>query len=77
MSDRIRYYWPHERINKAVEKLIVNLNEKDIPLGMLSQYFPMQYQRVVEGKLTLSAKNIILDKIQDVLRAYAFGCGGY
>ena len=33
---------------EAVEKLIENLNVKDIPLGMLSQYFPMQYQRVVD-----------------------------
>lgn len=77
LSDRIRYYWPHERINNAVEKLISNLTETEIPLGMLSQYFPVQFQRVLEGELNLSAKNIILDKIQDVLRAYAFGCGGY
>lgn len=77
LSDRIRYYWPHERINNSVEKLISNLNETEIPLGLLSQYFPVQFQRVVEGELKLTAKNIIIDKIQDVLRAYAYGCGGY
>ncbi len=42
LSDRIRYYWPNERINSTVEKLIANLSAENIPLGLLSQYLPDQ-----------------------------------
>lgn len=74
LSDRIRYYWPHPRIRQSVEKLIANLNGVALPLGLLSQYLPVQFERLSEGTLTLTPHNLIIDKIQDVLRAYRFGC---
>lgn len=74
LSDRIRYYWPHPRIRKSVEKMIANLNHIDLPLGLLSQYMPVQFERLAEGALTATPHNLIIDKIQDVLRAYRFGC---
>lgn len=74
LSDRIRYYWPHARINKAMEVLISNLKSADIPLGLLSQYLPAQFERVMDGELVSDPHELIIDKIQDVLRAYHFGC---
>ena len=74
LSDRIRYYWPHARINRAMEVLITNLRSVDIPLGLLSQYLPAQFERVMTGKLASEPHELIIDKIQDVLRAYHFGC---
>lgn len=74
LSDRMRYYWPQERINAAVIKLFDNLKEVNIPLGMLSQYFPQQFQRVLKKQCNPDPKSLVLDKIQDVLRAYAYGC---
>ncbi|WP_411751267.1 class II D-tagatose-bisphosphate aldolase non-catalytic subunit, partial [Serratia sp. (in: enterobacteria)] len=44
------------------------------PAGLLSQYFPLQYQRVMERKLAKQPHALMIDKIQDVLRAYRFGC---
>lgn len=75
LSDRIRYYWPNTRITKAVEKLIFNIDQAEIPLGLLSQYLPIQYQLVAKGKLQVNAKNLIMSKIQGVLEDYAYGCG--
>ncbi|WP_413528005.1 tagatose-bisphosphate aldolase subunit GatZ [Rahnella inusitata] len=74
LSDRIRYYWPHARINKAMDVLIANLQSIDIPLGLLSQYLPAQFERVMAGELASDPHELIIDKIQDVLRAYHFGC---
>lgn len=74
LSDRIRYYWPHPRITQSVEKLITNLNDVALPLGLISQFMPVQFERLSEGTLTLTPHNLIIDKIQDVLRAYRFGC---
>ncbi|WP_249963254.1 tagatose-bisphosphate aldolase subunit GatZ [Histophilus somni] len=76
LSDRIRYYWPNERINSAVETLIENLSDISIPLGLLSQYLPNQYRLIVDGILKAKPKELIINKIQQVLSDYAFGCYG-
>ncbi|WP_159565714.1 tagatose-bisphosphate aldolase subunit GatZ [Budvicia diplopodorum] len=74
LSDRMRYYWPQERINAAVTRLMENLKEVTIPLGMLSQYFPQQFQRILTKRCSADPMSLVIDKIQDVLRAYAYGC---
>lgn len=74
LSDRIRYYWPNPRINNAVEKLTENLSTIDIPLGLLSQYLPEQYRKILDGKIEAKPTALIVDKIQQVLADYAFGC---
>lgn len=74
LSDRIRYYWPHPRIRQSVEKLITNLSATTLPLGLLSQYLPLQFERVLHNEIVATPQNLINDKIQDVLRAYRYGC---
>ncbi|HEY2455408.1 MAG TPA: tagatose-bisphosphate aldolase subunit GatZ [Scandinavium sp.] len=74
LSDRMRYYWPHPRIKHSVETLIANLNDVALPLGLISQFMPVQFERASEGVLSSTPHNLIIDKIQDVLRAYRFGC---
>lgn len=74
LSDRIRYYWPHPRIRQSVEKLIANLTETKLPLGLISQYMPVQFERLSLNELAAVPHDLILDKIQDVLRAYRYGC---
>ncbi|AUI66929.1 MULTISPECIES: tagatose-bisphosphate aldolase subunit GatZ [Glaesserella] len=75
LSDRIRYYWPNERINHAVEKLAENLSDVSIPFGLLSQYLPEQSKRVLANEIEATPKALIIDKIQSVLSDYAYGCG--
>ncbi|EFH4252302.1 TPA: ketose-bisphosphate aldolase [Escherichia coli] len=74
LSDRIRYYWPHSRIKNSVETMMVNLQGVDIPLGMISQYLPKQFERIQSGELSAMPHQLIMDKIYDVLRAYRYGC---
>lgn len=40
LSDRMRYYWPHPRIQAAQAVLFANLESAAPPLALLSQYLP-------------------------------------
>lgn len=73
-SDRIRYYWNDERVNKAVDALIENLSELEIPLPLISQFMPEQYQLIRQGQLTAEPKQLVLNKIMQVTAVYAEAC---
>ncbi len=74
-SDRVRYYWPVPAVADAQERLLANLERVAIPLPLLSQYMPRQYARVRAGVLAGSARALVLDRVQDVLRDYPQACG--
>ena len=73
-SDRMRYYWPDSVINQAQETLFRNLSRVDIPLPLLSQYMPQQFQHLREGLILSDPKSLVLDTIRQVLRAYSQAC---
>lgn len=73
-SDRSRYYWPNPRIAAAKEQLVANLKEHPIPLSLLSQYMPNQYNAVSEGRIANDVEQLIIDRTQDVIRIYARAC---
>lgn len=75
LSDRIRYYWPYPEVQTALYKLFMNLNEKPLPLSLLSQFMPRQYEHVRSGEILPTPEAVILDRIQGVLRDYKFACG--
>ncbi|MCW8345819.1 tagatose-bisphosphate aldolase subunit GatZ [Vibrio sp. ZSDZ65] len=74
LSDRIRYYWTDERIVRSLDVMIDNLNSVDIPLGLLSQYLPVQYSKVLSGELNAKPMDVIFSKVQEVLEQYAYAC---
>ena len=74
-SDRIRYYWPQKPVRKALSMLITNLRDYKIPIGLLSQYMPSQKNAIIEGKITNEPTEIILHKINEVLRIYSVASG--
>lgn len=70
-SDRSRYYWQDPSVKKAVQKLFRNLQTHDIPLPLISQYLPNQYQAIKKHKLENKPTSIVLHKIQETLRIYS------
>jgi D-tagatose-1,6-bisphosphate aldolase subunit GatZ/KbaZ len=70
-SDRLRYYWPVPEIDAAVARLIANLSAIAIPPPLLSQFLPEQYARVRDGRLAADPHELAVDRVRDVLRAYA------
>lgn len=74
-SDRSRYSWPYQPVQEALNSLLSNLSQKPIPLSLLSQFMPLQYQRVREGRIDNNPRRLVLDKITSVLFDYAYACG--
>jgi len=75
LFDRIRYYWNVPEVQSAFEKLLENLGSVQIPLTLLSQFFPSQYMKVRIGMLDSSPNALIIDRIQEVVAWYAYASG--
>ncbi|TXI04760.1 MAG: D-tagatose-bisphosphate aldolase, class II, non-catalytic subunit [Rhizobium sp.] len=73
-SDRIRYYWPHPEIDRAVKSLFALLEGLDIPETLISQYLRPSYQSVRQGKIVPRAEALALDAIDLVLEDYFQAC---
>ncbi|MDQ0771953.1 D-tagatose-1,6-bisphosphate aldolase subunit GatZ/KbaZ [Streptomyces aurantiacus] len=73
-SDRMRYYWPDPEIAAAQERLFTNLSALDIPLPLLSAHLPDQYRRVRTGELAATPRDLVVDRVRDVLRDYDRAC---
>ena len=73
-SDRLRYYLPDAEISAAQEQLLDNLTAVDIPLPLISQYLPLQYDRVMRGTLTRDPRALAMDRVKDALRPYSSAC---
>jgi D-tagatose-1,6-bisphosphate aldolase subunit GatZ/KbaZ len=71
-SDRIRYYWNNERVKLALEKLYSNLAIKPLPLSLISQYMPEQYEEIRSGNLANAPDACTKSKIFKVLDDYRY-----
>ena len=75
-SDRLRYYWADERVDAARRTLLANLDRAGIPLPLISQFLPVQYERIRAGDLHPVAQSLVIDRIRDALRPYAHATSG-
>lgn len=71
-SDRCRYYFPEKSVQAALRVLLTNLSNVDIPLSLLSQYMPIQYTKVREGKLAKEPEALIKDRIVNTIDEYIY-----
>jgi D-tagatose-1,6-bisphosphate aldolase subunit GatZ/KbaZ len=76
-SDRIRYYWNVPSVKFALERLLQNLADRQLPLSLLSQYLPRQYEKIRAGKMQNQGSTVLLGQVTDVLEDYAFACGNF
>ena len=74
-SDRCRYYMGDEKVTAAIEKLFDNLTKYPIPMNMLHQYMPIQYEKVRSGKLELIPKKLALDGVAQFMADYEYAAG--
>jgi D-tagatose-1,6-bisphosphate aldolase subunit GatZ/KbaZ len=75
-SDRCRYYWNQPAVQEEVARLLDNLRASPIPLTLISQYLPLEYDAIRAGELYPSAEQMIQYHIRRVLRLYADACPG-
>lgn len=71
-SDRCRYYLAQPEVESAVARLFYNLDQQEIPLGMLHQYMPLQYIKVRDGRIALRAKDLAEDNVVSLVEDYNF-----
>ncbi len=70
-SDRIRYYWDHPDVNSAINKMIKNLDNVDIPEFVISQFFGI----ATNEQNNETARSLIKSRIQYVVGRYYNACG--
>ena len=69
-SDRIRYYWNSPSVQQAVDLLLRNLRQRNIPETLLSDYLPAQYRKLRAGQLAAQPLPLLLDAIGEALDPY-------
>jgi D-tagatose-1,6-bisphosphate aldolase subunit GatZ/KbaZ len=74
LSDRIRYYWNAPVVDRACTQLFERLATMDIPLTLISQYLPVQYAAIREGRLKNDPRELVLDGVEQVLGHYDRAC---
>jgi D-tagatose-1,6-bisphosphate aldolase subunit GatZ/KbaZ len=75
LSDRIRYYWTCPPLQRACESLLTRLRRAPVPLTLLSQYMPVQYEAVRAGRLRATVDELLHEGIALALRPYIAACG--
>ena len=73
-SDRARYYIGEEKVQNAIDKLLANLEETGIPMSILHQYLPKQYDKIVAGELENKPVELIKDGVVLYMEDYEYAC---
>lgn len=73
-SDRSRYYLSANPVVSSYTHLLKNMNSINIPLTLISQYMPVQYERIRHGEIENNATALIKDKINCVMDRYYSAC---
>ena len=71
-SDRCRYYLPVPEVQDAVKRLIQNLKSVEIPLSLISQYMPVQYERIRKGLLAKDPESLAKDRVVNCIDQYLY-----
>lgn len=71
-SDRARYYMDTDEVRLAQTTLINNLKTYEIPLSLLRQFMPVQYEKIRAGLLLNEPEDLIVDAVINCLDNYYY-----
>ena len=74
-SDRARYYMGNKKVITAIDRLFENLRKYSIPVNMLHQYMPLQFDKVRTGNLDLDPGKLVQDAVLQFLYDYEYAAG--
>ena len=74
LSDRIRYYWAHPKVQTACAAMLDRLEHSPPPLTLLSQFLPRQYDAIRDGRLRNRPAELLRDGAAQSLRPYLAAC---
>ena len=72
-SDRVRTQWSNSKVQAALARLCSNL-QGWVPLPLISQYLPKQYDAVRRGEIPPLPRELIFHKLAEVTARYASAC---
>ncbi len=72
LSDRCRYYLSAPEAKDAIEKLFDNIDGASIPLGLVRQYLPMEYEYICAAADRPKAKEIAKRFVFRTIRDYNY-----
>jgi len=75
LFDRSRFFLEDKEVRKMKKRLYDNLVAHPVPLTVLRQFMPRQYERVAAGELENEPKALVMDAVRYVLRKYSRACG--
>ena len=75
LYDRSRFYWENKDVRKMKKRLFDNLGEYPVPLTVLRQFMPRQYERVAAGEIENKPDALVTDAVRSTLRRYSRACG--
>lgn len=70
-SDRCRYYLAEPEVAESIDRLLTNL-ENSITINDLKKHMPVQYEKVLAGKLELNPEALLLDKVINTIDDYLY-----
>ena len=73
--DRSRFFLENKDVRKMRKRLYDNLTANPVPLTVLRQFMPRQYERVTAGELENKPKALVMDAIRYALHRYSRACG--
>lgn len=73
-SDRCRYYLPVEEVREAEELMINNLKTTQIPLTLVHQFMPIQYNKIRDGLLKNEPEALLKDWVVNCIDDYLYAC---
>lgn len=74
LSDRARYYLGETEVESAIERLIKNLSDVNIPIGLMHQYFPEEAIRCIAGEITCTPSDLLESTVMRVVNTYITAC---
>lgn len=74
-SDRIRYYWPVDRADRAVSRMLAMFGDAPIPAPLIAQFLGSLYADVMSGVIAPTATALLRASVLRVLAQYSHACG--
>jgi len=71
-SDRARYYINLPEVLAAMDKLFDNLRKYEIPMNMLHQFMPRQFDAIRSGELEKDPRALALHGIMQFMADYEY-----
>ncbi|AST56523.1 tagatose-bisphosphate aldolase [Thermoanaerobacterium thermosaccharolyticum] len=71
-SDRCRYYLPTRNVKNSLNLLIRNLENVKIPMTLISQFMPLQYDNIRRGLIKNEPISLIKNAIMNRLNDYYY-----